>query len=190
MKMTDTLGQSQLEPGYNLQERLLLVLLLVSGVALLAGLAMMAHFLLPVDPRFQIGKLTDFSVLRPQRLNLQTNLSVYVVKLNDQIRVWDTLPITQPTCGRIQWVAANLRFEDPCTAGKWCLDGSVADPRIPGIHTLTEYPTTIEPDGTITISAFNKIVGRPLPTDLDIPTSPYWMPPDDIYYCRHITPDR
>ncbi|CAN5674262.1 hypothetical protein BH10CHL1_BH10CHL1_46770 [soil metagenome] len=151
MKMATALALDQAEARYSLQEKLLLIWLLVVVSVFVVGLSMLIHFVLLAEPRFSIGKLNDFAELQPQRVNLQTDLSVYVVKLNHQLHVWDTMPAAQPLCSRIQWVAANQRFEDPCLAGKWCLDGSIADLRIPGIHILTEYPTRMERDGTVTI---------------------------------------
>ncbi len=155
-------------------------------VGLLLAIAVLtARFVWPPASLLYVGNVQDFAPGQPQRVNLAGGVQVYVVKLEDDLLVWDSMaPVSNGV--RFVWVADNNRFEDPSSGAKWCADGTLADIRYTNAPTLTRYPVHIDEQGTIFISAENQIEGVQPTIDIDVPNSPTWMPPDDIYYCKHL----
>lgn len=160
---------------------------LVGLLLMLIGTAVLfARTFVPPPTALALGQQTDFPPGTPVLVQPRRDLRVFVAHLGDEIFVWDRLPTGSTACAPLVWVAHEHRFVDPCSGGKWCADGTVADPRITGIRTLTGYRADVDPAGLISISLSKRIDGQPAPSGLWAATSPAEMPPDELYYCQHL----
>lgn len=150
------------------------------GLGLLAALAAAAavalFFALPREPVYRLGRLEAFLGGPPRYLALEPDLSVYVVDLGGRLVVWDAkAPVQGPRC-IVRWVPFHHRFEDPCTGGKWCLDGRIADPTLPGIRELDALEVRVTENGEVRLYPWRRTPGPPLEETTPVP--PWPGPPD------------
>ncbi len=168
------------------QETLIYFWFATLGVLTLLLVALSWRFVMPATPRLYVGVIAEFPPGQPQLRNLTSDLAVYVVNRNEALWAWDATPAMPQPCARYQWVAANNRFEDPCSGGKWCIDGSIAEVRLLDAHTLTRYELDIDINGEVYLLPWRKIVGAPLAAEWRRSHAVDWLPPDTIYYCQQV----
>jgi hypothetical protein len=129
------------------------------GLTVCLGFGLFVWFVQPQEPVILLGQLNDFQPNQPVYQALSTDLAVYVVNLDGQLLAWDAWPALPKRCSRIEWVPFNHRFEDPCSAGKWCLDDTIADPRLDQVRSLDRYEVKITNAGEVWLYPVQKIEG-------------------------------
>jgi hypothetical protein len=170
----------------HLREWLLWVWLVGLLLVFIGAVVLFARTFVPPPTTLVLGQYTDFPPGKPVLVQPRRDLRVFVVRIEDEVYVWDRLPARSAACAPLVWVAHEHRFVDPCSAGKWCADGTIADPRIPGIRTLTGYRAAVDSAGLVSITLSERIGGQPAPVGLWAAMNPAEMPPDQIYYCQHL----
>ena len=142
------------------------------GVFVLTVCGVVGWALVPRERRLSLGPRSSFPIDRPEYRALDTQVHVFVVNLHGELIAWDASAAVDRPCSLIKWVPANHRFEDPCTAGKWCLDGTVADSRIaPGsaIRRLDRYRLEVDEAGNVWLYPDQKTLGTPVATATPLP---------------------
>jgi hypothetical protein len=137
------------------------------GVFLMALCAVVGWSMLPREQLLPLGPQTNFPIDEPEYRAVDTQIHIFVINLHGELIAWDASAAVDQPCSLIKWVPTNNRFEDPCTAGKWCLDGAVADSWIsPGsaIRTLDRFRLEVDRDGNVWLNPDQKIQGQPVPT--------------------------
>jgi hypothetical protein len=170
----------------HLREWLLWVWLVGLLLVLIGAVVLFARTFVPPPTTLVLGQYTDFPPGKPVLVQPRRDLRVFVVRIEDEVYVWDRLPALSSACAPLVWVGHEYRFVDPCSAGKWCADGTIADPRIPGIRTLTGYRAHIDSAGQVSITLNDRVGGHPPSDGLAVRHDLSSLPPDEIYYCRHL----
>ncbi len=159
---------------------------LAAMVALwLVLLAATVRFMWPPVAPLYVGNVADFVEGVPQIVLLENDLAVYVVKLEGKMLIWDGRAPIWEGC-RFVWEAPNNRFVDPCSGAKWCADGTLADVRYEQARTLDRHSTQVDEAGEIFVLPEQQVEGERPIIKMNVPNSPTWMPPDEIYYCEHL----
>jgi len=83
----------------------------------------------------------------------------------------------------MQWEKPNYRFVDPCSGGKWCKDGRIADVRFQDAKTLTRYELEVNASG-VYLDPLRRVEGEPLAEKWKRTWDVGEMPPDEVYDCR------
>jgi hypothetical protein len=156
------------------------------GLTICLGFGLLVWFAQPQEPVILLGRLNDFQPNQPTYQALSTELAVYVVNLDGQLLAWDAWPALPKRCSQMAWVPFNHRFEDPCSGAKWCLDGTIADPRFDQVRSLDHYKVEITNAGEVWLYPAQKIEGTPWPDEARFDVRPNQLPPDEIYYCQHL----
>lgn len=170
----------------HLREWLLWVWLVGLLLVFIGAVVLFARAFAPPPTTLTLGQQTDFPPGTPVLVQPRRDLRVFVVRLGGEVYVWDRLPAGSTACAPLVWVAHEHRFIDPCSGGKWCADGAVADPRIPGIRTLTGHRAYVDPTGQLSITLNDRVGGHPLASRTATRYDPTSLPPDEIYYCQHL----
>ncbi len=134
-------------------------------IALIVGVAAVSHwYLRPHEEPVPVANIADLEPGDPKLRDLDSDLPVYLVQIDGEIRAWDaSSPISRCT---FVWVAFNRRFIDPCSGAKWCIDGTIADRRFKDATSLQSYEIDVKSSGEILVYPLKITAGEPLSPDL------------------------
>ena len=136
-----------------------------AGIVLVIGVAAASYWYFgPHSRPVLIANVADLATANPLFRAAETDLVVYVVQVEGQVKAWDAV---SPLSGcRFVWVPINRRFEDPCSGAKWCIDGEIADRRFKGATSLRGYDIDVKFNGQILLHPLARGAGEPLSPEL------------------------